>query len=184
MTPFATCLAFVLRPENDGQPMHFSLHDPGGATAWGITFATFVGWCRKNGRPHPSVADLRDISVADRDAIYAEEFWNPLRGDYLPHGVDLMVFDFGVNASPRTSAMALQRALGFTGPDLDGDVGPMTIGATSKFPAFALIAGLADLQEAYYRSLPDFRRFGRDWLARTQRRRSASVAMLGVTATS
>jgi len=31
-------------------------------------------------------------------AIYRSLYWNPLRADALPPGVDLSVFDMGVNA--------------------------------------------------------------------------------------
>jgi lysozyme family protein len=41
-----------------------------------------------------------------------------MRADALPAGVDLSVFDMGVNAGIWRSARLLQRALGFTGEEV------------------------------------------------------------------
>ena len=46
-----------------------------------------------------------------------------------------------------------------------------------------MIGGLAEHQAAYYRGLPEFGRFGRGWLDRTERRRQAALAMLQGTPT-
>ena len=51
---------------------------------------------------------------------------NVLRCDELPIGVDLVVFDFGVDEGPSYSAKVLQEV---TGAGTDGSVGPVTIAA-------------------------------------------------------
>lgn len=175
---FDACLAFTLRPENDGQPFHETPGDPGGATAWGITYATFCGWRRYRGLPTPTLDELRDITPAERATLYEIEFWHPIRGDALPRGVDLMVFDFGVTAGVGAASRCLQRALGFAGDELDGDIGPMTLGAVGRALPVVLIRDLADLQAAYYEALPGAQVFARGWLERTDRRQAAAVAML------
>ena len=114
-----------------------------------------------------------------RRAIYRSLYWNPLRADALPAGVDLSVFDMGVNAGIWGSARLLQRALGFTGEEVDGCVGPETLGAAAKCDPRTLVNDLAERQAAYYRSLSDFPTFGRGWLNRTEARRSAALAMIG-----
>ena len=54
-------------------------------------------------------------------AIYRTLYWNALRGDSLPAGVDLSTFDFGVNAGTRRSAELLQQVL-----DLPPDPAPVS----------------------------------------------------------
>ena len=112
------------------------------------------------------------------EAIYRSLYWNPLRADALPAGVDLSVFDMGVNAGIWGSARLLQRAIGFTGEAVDGCVGPETLEAAAKCDPRTLLDDLAQRQDAYYRSLSDFPSFGTAWLARTKRRRNAALAMI------
>lgn len=84
----------------------------------------------------------------------------------------------GVNAGIWCSARLLQRALGFTGEEVDGGIGPKTLGAVGKFDARLLIDDLAGRQMAYYRSLIDFAIFGTGWLNRINARRTAALAMM------
>jgi lysozyme family protein len=169
---FDTCLAFTLREEGGyvDNPA-----DPGGATNMGITLATYREWSDD--------ADLGSVQVQDMTertarAIYRSLYWNPLRADALPAGVDLSVFDMGVNAGNWRSARLLQHALGFTGAEVDGCIGPETLGAAAKFDARTLVNGLTARQAAFYRSLPDFATFGAGWLNRTRARQRAALAML------
>jgi lysozyme family protein len=84
----------------------------------------------------------------------------------------------GVNAGIWASARLLQRALGFTGEEVDGSIGPETLGAAAKSDARSLVVDLAKRQAAYYRGLADFPTFGRGWLNRTRARRRAALAMI------
>ena len=99
-------------------------------------------------------------------------------GSALPAGVDLMVFDHGVNAGPARGVRSLQAALGFDPTDQDGANGPHTIAAATAADATATIGAMADNQEAYYRSLASFADFGNGWLARLGRRKAAALAMI------
>jgi lysozyme family protein len=170
---FDLCLAFTLKEEGgySDDPA-----DPGGATNMGITLATYRQWAED---PKLGPAQVRDMSERTARAVYRALYWNPLRADALPAGVDLSVFDMGVNAGIWGSARLLQRALGFTGEEVDGCVGPETLAAAAKCEPRSLIDDLAERQAAYYRSLFDFPTFGRGWLNRTQARKTAALAMLG-----
>lgn len=169
---FATCLAFTLQAEGGyvDDPA-----DPGGATNRGITLATYRQW---SDDPHFGISQIQDMTERTARAIYRSLYWNPLRADALPAGVDLSVFDMGVNAGIWGSARLLQRALGFSGDELDGSIGPQTLGAAAKCDARTLVDDLADQQSAYYRSLADFDTFGAGWLNRTEARRAAALAMI------
>src|SRR5437660_7856650 len=123
---FEVCLAFTLRAEGGyvDDPA-----DPGGATNMGITLATFRQW---SDDAELGPAQVQDMTERTARAIYRSLYWNPLRADALPAGVDLSVFDMGVNAGIWGSARLLQRALGFTGEDGDGSIGPETLGGAAK----------------------------------------------------
>jgi lysozyme family protein len=83
-----------------------------------------------------------------------------------------------VNAGIWRSARLLQRALRFSGEEVDGCVGPETLDAAAKCDPRILVADLAERQVAYYRSLADFPIFGAGWLDRTEARRSAALVMI------
>jgi len=147
--------------------------DPAGCTMKGIPLGKYQDWCAKQGLPEPAPDDLRNIDDATLEAIY-REYWTDVNGDGLPDGVDLSVYDAGFDTGPGTAAEQLQRILGVVA---DGDVGPITCAAAARTSPFVLIANLAEAQEAYYRTRPTFATFGKGWLARVQRRRSAGMAM-------
>ena len=55
-------------------------------------------------------------------------YWNPVNGEALWPGLDLLVFDFGFNAGIGSSVEELQRLLRV---DQDGDLGPLTLAAAN-----------------------------------------------------
>jgi lysozyme family protein len=169
---FGTCLAFTLREEGGyvDNPA-----DPGGATNMGITLATLRQYMDD---PQLGATQVRDMTERTARAIYQALYWNPLRADALPCGVDLSVFDMGVNAGTWRSARLLQRALGFTGEEVDGCIGPITLSAVAKFDARELVDDLAERQAAFYRSLAEFSIFGEGWLNRCSARKEAALAMI------
>jgi len=93
---FSTVLAETLTHEG-GWADHPK--DPGGATMKGVTLATYRQYY-----PNATKADLRKISDADLKMIYRTGYWDKVRGDDLPPGVDLMTFDVAVNSGPRRAA--------------------------------------------------------------------------------
>src|SRR5499427_4796897 len=169
---FEICLAFTLKAEGGFVD---NPKDPGGATNMGITLATYRQWSDDS---HLGVLQVEDMTERTARAIYRSLYWNPMRADALPAGVDLSVFDMGVNAGIWRSARLLQRALGFTGEEVDGCVGPETLAAAVKCNARSLVDDLAERQAAYYRGLADFQTFGTGWLNRTEARRRAALAMI------
>ncbi len=82
----------------------------------------------------------------------------------LPAGFGLEVFEFGVNAGPARSVQLLQRMLGVP---QDGKVGPKTVAKACGTDAVtrSRLAALANIHEAYYRTLPGFAHDGRGWTA-------------------
>lgn len=168
MDRFQACLDFVWDPENDGQPFHVTPKDPGRATAWGVTLSTYSAWRKLHKQPDPTPADLQRADKDELAAIYRTFFWNALRCDELPIGVDLCVFDFGVGSAPGRSAAFLQQQLGLA---TDGVIGPATLQAANDADPEQLIDALTVRDVAFYKGLKTFPIFGRGWTKRAERRR-------------
>ena len=75
--------------------------DPGGATNKGVTRQTYESFL---GRPLESVNELIEISDEHIQEIYRIRYWDKIKGDDLPSGLDFSVFDWGVNSGPSRSA--------------------------------------------------------------------------------
>lgn len=175
---FDKCLAVVLDSEGG-----FSDHarDPGGPTNLGITLRTLADWQGlqldelADDAKEKLIADLKALTRREAAEIYRANYWLPMRCGDLPAGVDLMVFDFGVNAGPRRSVKLLQRAAGVTD---DGSVGPKTLAAVMAADRLAMIGEMAENRLAYYRSLENFDVFGAGWTNRTQQVSALARAMV------
>jgi len=130
--------------------------DPGGRTAYGITQDTYNAWREKQGL---GVQDVFTISQADVAAIYRKEYWDRVRGDDLPDGVDFAVFDFAVNSGVTRAARTLQGVVGVT---QDGLIGPATIQASRAYVALTV----TNKRLAFMQSLSIWSTFGKGWSAR------------------
>ena len=71
--------------------------DPGGPTNFGITLATLRAY---EGDPNLTADDVKNLTPAVAKEIYRTAYWNRMQCGALPVGLDLEVFDFGVNSGP------------------------------------------------------------------------------------
>lgn len=145
--------------------------DPGGLTNLGVTRARWSEWL---GRP-VTVDEMKALTPATVSPLYKAGYWDHLRCDDLPAGVDWMVFDCGVNQGPARAATWLQLAAQMVIPD--GIVGPLTVAAVQKVGAVEVIGRLYNRRWLAYRQDPDFVHFGDGWLARLERVRDQALAM-------
>jgi len=83
--------------------------DHGGRTMRGITQREYNAWRRRKGEPD---ADVKSISEKEIRDIYKNSYWLPCGCDALPPGLDLCVFDYGVNSGPSRAIRELQTVLG------------------------------------------------------------------------
>jgi lysozyme family protein len=166
---FGRCVKLVLVHEggNDDDP-----RDPGGRTSRGITQSEWTAW-RKTHRGLP--VDVWQAPQDQVEAIYKQQYWNAMKCDALPTGVDYCVFDFGVNSGIERSATMLQRS---TNVSVDGLVGSATIAATKEFDARALIDHICDQRLDYLRALSTWATFGRGWSNRVADVRRDAIAMV------
>ena len=80
--------------------------------------------------------DMRKLTPADVEPLYKKKYWDVVRADELPSGIDYLVFDMGVNAGPGRSIKLLQTAVGTTP---DGGLGPITMAAVQAADPVELI---------------------------------------------
>lgn len=133
--------------------------DPGGATMKGVTIATFRKWIDRDATKE----DLRKITDDQIAHIYRKVYWNAVKGDELPSGIDYAVFDFGVNSGPSRAIKYLQAVLNVT---QDGKIGPVTLQAVQSADADDVINALCDRRLAFLRQLKTWPTFGKGWSAR------------------
>ena len=145
--------------------------DPGGATMKGVTQRVYDGWRRRRGVPPRSV---RLIETAEVEAIYRVQYWNAIRGDDLPGGLDYCVFDAAVNSGPGQAAKWLQRALEVSA---DGQIGEATLAALKGRAVTDIIEATCDRRLAMLRGLRTWKTFGAGWSRRVVEVRAAARRM-------
>jgi lysozyme family protein len=120
--------------------------------------------------------DMRKLTAADVEPLYKQKYWDIVRADELPSGIDYLVFDMGVNAGPNCSVILLQKAVGVTP---DGGFGPMTMAAVQAIDPVTLIERFSAEKVVFYRSLDSFAVYGTGWLNRVADVKVKAAAMLG-----
>ncbi|MCA0400580.1 MAG: glycoside hydrolase family 108 protein [Proteobacteria bacterium] len=165
---FETALHVVLSHEG-GYADHPS--DPGGATMRGITLVTYADWL---GRP-VTKAELRAIRPEEVALIYRQRYWDAIRGDDLPSGVDLALFDLAVNSGPKRAGMLVQQVLGLA---CDGRIGPTTLTAIRESSPKQLIRRVSGARLAFLEGLATFPTFGRGWRRRIVATEKAAIRLV------
>lgn len=132
--------------------------DPGGATMRGITLATYAKWCKDEGLPHPTVEDLKNLDNATQDAIAGRYYWNPIKGDALPGGVDVYLADFTFMS--RGAVKVFQAVLGV---EQDGYIGPESLAAAKKRQPGELLDRLHEARGEYLRGLANYEHNKNGW---------------------
>ena len=98
---FKEALARVL--VHEGGEVH-NPKDPGGRTNKGITQRVYNAW---RTRSHLPIRDVYLISDTEVESIYRSQYWDVIKGDQLPPGVDYAVFDGAMNSGPKQSVKCL-----------------------------------------------------------------------------
>lgn len=146
-------------------------NDPGGPTNLGITLANFRRYVKPNG----TIADLKNLTVAQAGVVYRRQYWDAVLGAKLPSGVDFAVFDYAVNSGPSRAIKHLQEVVG---AQVDGRVGPETLAAIDKLGPAITIQKLCDRRLRFLRGLKTWPSFGKGWSARVADVRKSALTMV------
>jgi lysozyme family protein len=164
---YETSLARVLAHEG-GYTNHPA--DPGGPTNFGITIADY----RRYVKADATADDIRAMKRDEAKAIYRTKYWDALRCDELPVGVDYAVFDYGVNSGIARSARVLRRVLAL--PD-GGTVTDEVIDVARAANAQSLIIAICEERLRFLRSLKTWNVFGKGWGRRVAEVNAVALAM-------
>lgn len=130
--------------------------DPGGMTNLGCTKKVWEEWVG-----HPvDEATMRGLKPADVAPLYKAKYWDKVRGDDLPAGVDYVVFDAAINSGPGRAARWLQEVVGVTA---DGAIGPGTLKAVAAFEPAELVSAYQAKRLQFLQGLNTWGTFGKGW---------------------
>lgn len=147
MSAFDRALALVLRHEGG---LVDDPNDPGGLTNFGISQRAYPG------------IDIRALDQAATGAIYRRDYWDTIKGDQLPEGLAICVFDAAVNMGTDKAIRLLQKACSV---QVDGILGPNTLRAAGRLPD--AVARFSADRAIAYTGIRNFDLYGRGWLRRT-----------------
>ena len=146
--------------------------DPGGMTNLGVTKKVYDAWIGRES----TEAEMRALTPEDVAPIYKKNYWDKVRGDDLPSGVDWCAFDWAVNSGSGRPAKAIQRCVGAT---QDGAIGPKTLALVFDQDVERIIDYVYDRRQSFYESLPACKTFGRGWTRRNEETRAQALALVG-----
>ena len=169
---YQKCLAMILHHEG-GYVNHPK--DPGGMTNLGVTKRVYEDWVGYSVSEHT----MQNLTEEDVAPIYKKNYWDRIKADELPSGLDLCVFDFGVNAGTGRAAKYLQNLIGTVA---DGGIGPNTLKALSKYVdsegVESAIKNYQAERQSYYEKLKTFETFGRGWTRRVEETTESALEMI------
>jgi lysozyme family protein len=118
-TNFDLCLSHLLQHEG-GYVNHPS--DPGGRTNLGVTQAVWEDWIDRS----VSEDEMKALTPAKVAPLYRELYWDRIKADSLPSGIDYAVFDAAVNSGVSRAIKWLQTIINVP---VDGFIGAETVKA-------------------------------------------------------
>lgn len=139
--------------------------DPGGPTKYGITIHDVRLYLKKGA----TAQDVKNLTEAQAKAIYRKHYWEKVKGDALPKGLDYTVFDYSVNAGDGRAIPAARACI-----RQHVTVNPVDV--------FQLINCVNDKRMSFQMGLGSkFNVFKRGWRSRINSVRAISLNMAGKT---
>ena len=130
--------------------------DPGGMTNLGVTKRVWEEWVGHE----VDEKTMRNLTPELVGPMYKVKYWDKIKGDDLPTGVDYVVFDAAVNSGPGRAAKWLQACVGV---EPDGGIGPKTLAAVNAFDTNQLIEDYAKRRLSFLMNLQTWDTFGKGW---------------------
>jgi len=166
-TNWDACFNHLIKHEG-GYVNHPS--DPGGRTNLGITQAVWENWVDRPVTEEEMKALTKDMVKP----LYKDLYWERVKGDKLPSGVDYCVFDAAVNSGVRRASQWLQSALGVTA---DGSIGPQTLAIASVTSPATIITNFSAQRLKFLQGLATWPTFGKGWERRVNEVKAAALSM-------
>ena len=164
---FEQSLKMLLKHEGN-----YSFHpdDPGGETMKGVTRAVYEQWVGRQVMD----GEMKRLTDADVAPIYKTNYWDRIRGDDLPSGLDFAAFDWAVNSGTGRPAKVIQK---YISAKQDGAIGPKTLALVAENDPAKMIQYLYEQRQKFYERLNTFETFGKGWTRRNQETLKAAMEM-------
>lgn len=107
--------------------------------------------------------DIQNLTALQAVEIYKKHYWDEIKGDDLPLGLDYFMFDFAVNSGVNRASMYLQEAVGAT---QDGIIGNKTLERVRQQDELNIIIDMALDRLLFMRSLSAWSSQGNGWTNR------------------
>lgn len=166
-TNWDACFSHLIKHEG-GYVNHPS--DPGGRTNLGVTQEVWEDWTDRA----VNEAEMRALTPEKVKPLYKELYWDRVKGDKLPAGVDYCVFDAAVNSGVRRASQWLQVALGVTA---DGSIGPQTLAMTLAISPDTIIRNYCAQRLRFLQGLSTWPTFGKGWERRVAEVKATALSM-------
>ena len=148
----------------------FKSTDPGGETNLGCTKAVWEEYCGHM----VDTKTMKALTPADVKPLFKAKYWDKVKGNDLPGGVDYAVFDAAINSGPSRAAKWLQACVNTYA---DGIIGDKTIQAVLNKDAKELINDYCAYRLAYLKMLQAWQTFGKGWERRVKEVNATALSM-------
>lgn len=123
---------------------------------------------------HPTV-DIAGLTLDQANGIRKTDYWDEVRGDYLPAPVAFMVADAAYMSGPDRAIRQLQQSLDVA---VDGDLGDQTVHKSLATPAALFLPEFASIRLLFFITLGDeWARNKTGWTRRLFRGAIAALAL-------
>lgn len=138
--------------------------DSGGPTMRGVTIATYTEYCRRVGKPVPTVNDLKKIKYEEIVDLADKLFWSKIMGNHIENqSIANLCFDC-VWGSGLGYIKVIQRLLGV---QADGVFGPKTLQALNQYkPQEELFLRLWNRRKTYFEGCAGAWKYLNGWMNR------------------
>ena len=144
--------------------------DPGGMTNLGVTKMVWEAYIDHD----VSEFEMRSLTPEMVKPFYKKNYWDKIRGDDLPSGVDYAAYDFAVNSGTGRAAKYLQQIAGVIA---DGVLGSKSMGAIRECDPEQMVDAFCDMRLNFLKRLPTFDTFGKGWSRRVAEVKAKASSM-------
>jgi len=145
--------------------------DPGGMTNLGVTRANWQAYLNRD----VTESEMRALTPDIVKPFYKTMYWDKIKGDQLPSGVDYAAYDLAVNSGTGKAAKFLQEIAGVAA---DGVIGPKSLEAINACNPEQTVEALCDMRMDFLKRLSTFGTFGKGWSIRVAGVKDAATSMV------
>jgi lysozyme family protein len=144
--------------------------DPGGRTNLGVTQRAWEAYVKE-----PVTEEfMRKLTPDQVKPFYKAMYWDKIKGDELPAGIDYAAYDLAVNSGVGRAAKYLQE---IAGVPADGIIGPKSLEAIQACDPEQTVDAICDMRLSFLQKLPTFGTFGKGWSRRVAEVKSKATSM-------